>query len=91
MRFYEEVDFLPKLPDYFNWTLEEIETLDNGFPYEDFAHTFACYDAPKELHDFYQPYFNFDINKLFADVDNIDVWIPSPSFVNHKWQNCFLK
>ena len=62
MKFYEEVDFLPKLPDYFNWTLEEIETLDNGFPYEDFAHTFACYDAPKELHDFYQPYFNFDIN-----------------------------
>lgn len=62
MRFYKEIDFLPKPPDYFDWTLKEIETLNNGFAFKDFAHTFACYDAPKELHDFYQPYFDFPIN-----------------------------
>jgi len=66
--YYQEVNFLPEVPDYFNWSLEEIESLNNGFPYPDFAHTFACYDAPKEMLDFFQPYFNFPINVGFQVI-----------------------
>ena len=61
MNCYNEVDFLPEVPEYFNLSLEEIEELENVFPYKDYNHTFASYAVPQELSDFIQEYFHYPV------------------------------
>jgi len=78
MRFYQEINFLPKVPNYFNLSLEEIEEFENVFPDKDYNHTFASYVAPQELSDFIQKHFTYSVITRYQVIKkNVPVHVDS--------------
>jgi hypothetical protein len=61
MKYFEEVDFIPHIPEDLIDDLQTIETYENIFPDPSYAHTFANYRAPFELKRFLKEYFPYDI------------------------------
>jgi hypothetical protein len=58
MNFYNEVSFIPVIPQELIEDVESMEKRKNVFPYPNYAHTYASYEASEELSTWIQQYFD---------------------------------
>jgi len=61
MKYYEQVEYLPQVPDYLIDDLDVIRSRKNAFDYPQYEHVYASYVTSQQLHDFLQEHFNYPI------------------------------
>ena len=66
--YYEEIDWLPEIPDQLILPLNEILQLENLFPVPEMIDTYASFKVQDNLSDFVNKYFDYEVNVKYQVI-----------------------